>query len=252
MALHISQEKLGDALDLTFQQVQKYEKGSNRVSASKLQQIAHVLGVPRSRSSSRAGPATRAATASRRKRLLFTKCCPRMPGYGWPSSGRSSRTGSASQSLIWSSRSRVKPMTDRLGDAPIEPEYIEMTRLTGTLDGFNGDGRTDRQTGFVLMVFKYEDAEGCRPLHRHIERSDRCDVVVDPECKAVEARKRHACLRARWSPSTRIRPRRCNFPRRSDLEGWHDCVIEAAARLDPDNPPLTEEDFKRMRRKPRR
>lgn len=41
----MSQEKLGDALGLTFQQVQKYEKGTNRISASRLQQIAIVLGV---------------------------------------------------------------------------------------------------------------------------------------------------------------------------------------------------------------
>jgi transcriptional regulator with XRE-family HTH domain len=42
----LSQEKLGDQLGLTFQQVQKYEKGSNRVSASRLYQIAHILSVP--------------------------------------------------------------------------------------------------------------------------------------------------------------------------------------------------------------
>jgi DNA-binding XRE family transcriptional regulator len=36
MMLGMSQEKLGDALDLTFQQVQKYEKGTNRISASRL------------------------------------------------------------------------------------------------------------------------------------------------------------------------------------------------------------------------
>ena len=42
----MSQEKLGEALGLTFQQVQKYEKGSNRISASRLQQIAQALGVP--------------------------------------------------------------------------------------------------------------------------------------------------------------------------------------------------------------
>lgn len=42
----ISQEKLGEALGVTFQQVQKYEKGSNRISASRLQQIAGILGVP--------------------------------------------------------------------------------------------------------------------------------------------------------------------------------------------------------------
>src|SRR5919197_1197749 len=44
--LGMSQEKLGDALDLTFQQVQKYEKGANRIGASRLQQISHVLQVP--------------------------------------------------------------------------------------------------------------------------------------------------------------------------------------------------------------
>src|SRR5690242_17103741 len=48
MMLSMSQEKLGDALGLTFQQVQKYEKGTNRVSASRLQQIAHILQVPES------------------------------------------------------------------------------------------------------------------------------------------------------------------------------------------------------------
>lgn len=41
----MSQEKLGDALGLTFQQVQKYEKGTNRVGASRLQQISSALGV---------------------------------------------------------------------------------------------------------------------------------------------------------------------------------------------------------------
>ena len=44
--LGMSQEKLGDALGLTFQQVQKYEKGTNRIGASRLQQIAHFLQVP--------------------------------------------------------------------------------------------------------------------------------------------------------------------------------------------------------------
>ncbi|CAN7581014.1 helix-turn-helix domain-containing protein [Bosea sp. LjRoot90] len=46
MMAGISQEKLGDALGLTFQQIQKYEKGTNRISASRLQQIAKMLGVP--------------------------------------------------------------------------------------------------------------------------------------------------------------------------------------------------------------
>src|SRR6202012_991746 len=45
MMLAMSQEKLGDALGLTFQQVQKYEKGTNRIGASRLQQIAQILQV---------------------------------------------------------------------------------------------------------------------------------------------------------------------------------------------------------------
>jgi transcriptional regulator with XRE-family HTH domain len=44
--LGMSQEKLGDALGLTFQQVQKYEKGINRIGASRLQQISRTLDVP--------------------------------------------------------------------------------------------------------------------------------------------------------------------------------------------------------------
>ena len=43
--LGISQEKLGEQLGLTFQQVQKYEKGSNRISASRLYQISQILQV---------------------------------------------------------------------------------------------------------------------------------------------------------------------------------------------------------------
>ena len=46
MMLGMSQEKLGDALGLTFQQVQKYEKGTNRIGASRLQHISNILQVP--------------------------------------------------------------------------------------------------------------------------------------------------------------------------------------------------------------
>ena len=44
--LGMSQEKLGEGLGITFQQIQKYEKGTNRVGASRLQAISAVLGVP--------------------------------------------------------------------------------------------------------------------------------------------------------------------------------------------------------------
>ena len=44
--LGISQEKLGESIGVTFQQVQKYERGTNRISASRLQHIANILSVP--------------------------------------------------------------------------------------------------------------------------------------------------------------------------------------------------------------
>ena len=44
--LGLSQEKLGDALGLTFQQVQKYERGANRIGASRLYDLSRVLEVP--------------------------------------------------------------------------------------------------------------------------------------------------------------------------------------------------------------
>jgi transcriptional regulator with XRE-family HTH domain len=46
MMLSMSQEKLGEHLGITFQQIQKYEKGTNRIGASRLQHIARVLSVP--------------------------------------------------------------------------------------------------------------------------------------------------------------------------------------------------------------
>lgn len=45
-ALGVSQEELGDALGLTFQQVQKYERGQNRIAAGRLYRIAQYLSVP--------------------------------------------------------------------------------------------------------------------------------------------------------------------------------------------------------------
>ncbi|CUX40738.1 helix-turn-helix transcriptional regulator [Rhizobium oryzihabitans] len=44
--LGMSQEKLGESLGITFQQIQKYEKGTNRVGASRLQNISGILNVP--------------------------------------------------------------------------------------------------------------------------------------------------------------------------------------------------------------
>jgi transcriptional regulator with XRE-family HTH domain len=45
LTVGMSQSKLGEALNITFQQIQKYEKGSNRIGASRLQELARVLNV---------------------------------------------------------------------------------------------------------------------------------------------------------------------------------------------------------------
>jgi len=46
MLIGMSQERLGDLLGLTFQQVQKYEKGVNRIGAGRLFEVARILNVP--------------------------------------------------------------------------------------------------------------------------------------------------------------------------------------------------------------
>lgn len=46
MVIGMSQEKLGEKMSLTFQQIQKYEKGTNRIGASRLYQLAQIMDVP--------------------------------------------------------------------------------------------------------------------------------------------------------------------------------------------------------------
>lgn len=46
MLVGMSQEKLGDKMGLTFQQIQKYEKGANRIGASRLYRLSRILDVP--------------------------------------------------------------------------------------------------------------------------------------------------------------------------------------------------------------
>jgi len=46
MVIGMSQEKLGERMGLTFQQIQKYEKGTNRIGASRLYQLSQILDVP--------------------------------------------------------------------------------------------------------------------------------------------------------------------------------------------------------------
>jgi transcriptional regulator with XRE-family HTH domain len=71
LLLGMNQTKLGDALGLTFQQVQKYEIGANRISASRLAAVAEILGVPISYFFAELEtPASRLTPAERRFREL--------------------------------------------------------------------------------------------------------------------------------------------------------------------------------------
>jgi transcriptional regulator with XRE-family HTH domain len=67
--LGMSQEKLGEAIGLTFQQVQKYERGANRIGSSRLFDLARVLDVPVSYFFEEMTPETAARTPSRIKGL---------------------------------------------------------------------------------------------------------------------------------------------------------------------------------------
>ena len=67
--LGMSQEKLGEAIGLTFQQVQKYERGANRIGSSRLFDLARVLDVPVAYFFEEMTPETAARTPSRIKGL---------------------------------------------------------------------------------------------------------------------------------------------------------------------------------------
>lgn len=71
-------------------------------------------------------------------------------------------------------------MPERLGDAPVQKKYREdMNKLAATLDKiFNGDLKgAARKTGFVLLVFPFNDVgEGARA--NYISNAERADVIV--------------------------------------------------------------------------
>ncbi len=77
--LGMSQEKLGEAIGLTFQQVQKYERGANRIGSSRLFDLARVLDVPVSYFFEDMSPDTAARTPSRIKGLGEARTQPIAP-----------------------------------------------------------------------------------------------------------------------------------------------------------------------------
>jgi transcriptional regulator with XRE-family HTH domain len=106
MMLSMSQEKLGDALGLTFQQVQKYEKGTNRIGASRLQQIAHILQVPVS---------------------FFFEGAPHLPGTGrWEGMGEAPSPAYVSDFLATSDGLALTKAFTRIHDPKLRRRIVDL------------------------------------------------------------------------------------------------------------------------------
>ena len=117
MMVNMSQEKLGDALGLTFQQVQKYEKGTNRIGASRLQQISNILQVPVG---------------------FFFEGAPHMPGH--PPSGMSEAPSPAyvSDFLATSDGLALTKAFMRIGNPKVRRRIVDMVEaIAGDEEGAN-------------------------------------------------------------------------------------------------------------------
>jgi transcriptional regulator with XRE-family HTH domain len=114
MMLGMSQEKLGDALGLTFQQVQKYEKGANRIGASRLQQIAHILQVPVS---------------------FFFEGAPTAPGFTAHASGEAPSPSYVSDFLATSDGLALTKAFMRIKDAKLRRRIVDLVeQMVGDSD----------------------------------------------------------------------------------------------------------------------
>ena len=122
MLLGISQEKLGERLGLTFQQVQKYEKGVNRIGASRLFDLSTVLGVPISFFYEDA-PAAEARVQP-------------MPGFA---ESQSSPDTSILEFLSTREGLELNKAFARIQDAKVRRTILELVRSLGGLDE-DGDG----------------------------------------------------------------------------------------------------------------
>ena len=125
MLVGMSQEKLGEALGLTFQQVQKYEKGTNRIGASRLHHIASILGVPID---------------------FLYQGAPRMEASG---SGAADEQASADLSEFLSSSDGVELMRGFLAikDAKVRRRVVELVACLGQQVGETAAAPALRRTG---------------------------------------------------------------------------------------------------------
>jgi transcriptional regulator with XRE-family HTH domain len=107
MMLSMSQEKLGENLGITFQQIQKYEKGTNRIGASRLQHIARVLSVPVS---------------------FFFEDAPGTPGEAPTGMGEAKQTSHVVDFLSSSEGIQLNKAFVRIKDAKLRRRIIDLVR----------------------------------------------------------------------------------------------------------------------------
>lgn len=122
--LGMSQEKLGEAIGLTFQQVQKYERGSNRISAGTLYRLGQVLDVPVS---------------------FFFDC------YDDPHAPLRTPRGADAGTVAESVISRREARLLRLWRAAPDPVADEMLSLLGSLSPHLGDPREEEDAGAATV-----------------------------------------------------------------------------------------------------
>lgn len=126
----LSQEKLGEALGLTFQQIQKYERGANRVGASRLYDLAQVLDVPIGFFFDDMQEARPSAPSSARQ--PFSDSAPTFnPAFGQMPAAQAPVTGFAeTQSAFGAPPPRPAAPPPRLFDLPVDEAALFSRRET--------------------------------------------------------------------------------------------------------------------------
>lgn len=112
--LGMSQEKLGDTLGITFQQIQKYEKGLNRVGASRLQAIASIMGVPVS---------------------YFFEDAPGVPASGAPGFSEERQAGYVADFLNSSEGIQLNRSFVKIADPKVRRRILELVKSLAAEDG---------------------------------------------------------------------------------------------------------------------
>lgn len=142
MLMGLSQERLGEALGLTFQQVQKYERGINRIGASRLWDLSRVLGAPvgyffdnMDESVARASP-----------RQLLESLPADEAGMGLPSSEDMAGGRDAGHREVL----ELIRAYNRISDPTVRRRIYELTRTLSLLPGL-GDGADSAPGGDVVL-----------------------------------------------------------------------------------------------------